>query len=104
MTKPRRLLAGLTFCLAAGAVLVAGCGGDDDAADVEPTTAPAATTTAPAAPGALPIEERVVDEELGGLTSAGAVQVAATAEDFARLVDDDEPGPEAAALEAAGFV
>lgn len=78
----------LTACL-----VIAGCGDDDDSASV--------ATTAPAAP--LPIEDRVVQGSLGALTNEEP-QLAPTPEDFARLVDDDQPVAEAASLSAAGFV
>ncbi len=97
MRKRFRLLAlAAVLGVAAGSLLAAGCGGDDD------DDAGAGATTA-AAPAALPIEERVVTGELGGLPAAGPVGVARTPAEFSTLVDDDEAAEEQDALAAAGF-
>jgi hypothetical protein len=93
----RHLLAALALCVAACSLLVA-CG-DDDGADAGSTTA-----TATADGAALPIEERVVQGDLGGLPPAGPVEVARTPEEFVELVDPDQPAEEAAAFRRGGFV
>jgi hypothetical protein len=92
-----RVLAALALCITTAALLAAGCGGDDDDAE-------AGATTAGAAPAALPIEERVVDGELGGLAPAGPPLVASTPEEFFDFVGSDESDEEEAAFRRAGFV
>lgn len=46
----------------------------------------------------------MVAGSLGGLTTDSAPQVASTLEEFARLVDEENPAEEAASLRKAGFV
>lgn len=95
MIVRRLILTGIAACALAAGLLLAGCGDDDpSSASVEST----------AAPEPLPIEQRVVEGNLGGLTTDKPAQVESTPEAFARLVEEENPAEEAASLRRAGFV
>ncbi len=96
MTARRFLPSILIICALGFVPLVAGCGGDDD-------TSGGASVASTAAPEPLPIEQRVIEGDLGGV-ALREVQGASTPEEFSKLVDTDDAAKEAAALRKAGFV
>ena len=102
MPGPHRLLAVLTVCVTVGALLAAGCGGDDDG-DAGAGSAAGSVATS-AATTALAIEERVVEGDLGGYQPGGPPQVTRTPEEFFQLAGAPVPAKQAAAFRRAGFV